>query len=133
MMKKVKACIAAILVMSLIIGTNVFASTTTVYCAKKQTWTKAGSMPRTGDFSFVFIWADSVYPNSGKDTYKKIQAVLENSKGTHISSIITLTEGDYSSELYIKDGYLSNKTVYAYFRGNNPDYAAYADVSYYSN
>lgn len=102
---------------------------------KNQVWTGKYSVTRSGNVSYVFASLDSVYPASGTDNYEKIQARIVNGQGTMIlrdGSYATLKEGTGYQKLYIKDGYLNEKTVYLQFRGNSND-AAEAVVNYLGN
>lgn len=98
---------------------------------KDQAWTESKSVSRSGAYSYVWASLDSVYPTGGSDNFSKIQARVVNFKGVLImtSSYKVLNEGDGYQELYIKEGYLANKTVYIQFRGNSNE-AAEAVVNY---
>ncbi len=106
----------------------------TVYLSKGQEWTTSYSASRTMAFSYVSSKLYSVYPEKGKDNFKKIQVRVVDGSGTLISNSTysTLTEGAGWNSIALKDGYLNYSTVYFQFRGNSSE-AAYADVDYYGN
>ena len=108
-------------------------ASTMISLPENQVWTSKAAISRTGSFSFVYAKCESVYPSSGSDNFTKIQTRLVNSSGKLImkKDYETLTEGKASSLLYIKEGYLADKTVYIQFRGNT-NAAAEAVVDYYS-
>lgn len=68
---------------------------------KNQIWTSSYEVTRTGSFSFVYVACDSVYPVSGVDTFKKIQARITSSTGKLMmdSEFKTLTEGELLKKL----------------------------------
>lgn len=101
---------------------------------ENQVWTESMSMERSGYFSFAWASLESVYPLSGTDNFKKIQARIVNSSGSSImdSSYVVLEEGKDGERLYIKEGCLNLTTIYIQFRGNTSK-AAEAVVSYGGN
>lgn len=101
---------------------------------KDQVWTSGQAVSRTGNYSYVSVSLDSVYPTSGSDYFTKIQAKLVNRIGVLImtSNYVILKEGDGYQNLHIQEGYLASKLVYIKFRGNT-DAAAEAIVNYTGN
>ena len=101
---------------------------------KNQVWTGKLSVTRSGNVSYVSASVDSVYPTSGTDNFEKVQARVVNAQGNLIMSenYVVIKEGTSYQKLYIKDGYLNEKTVYLQFRGNT-DAAAEAVVNYLGN
>ena len=81
---------------------------------ENQVWTESMSMERSGYFSFAWASLESVYPLSGTDNFKKIQARIVNSSGSSImdSSYVVLEEGKDGERLYIKEGCLNLTTIY---------------------
>ena len=100
-----------------------------------QTWTSGNSITRSGNYSYAYARNHSVYPYSGTDQYELIQCRIVNSAGTRISeeTYVTLSEtAGSSTPVYLREGYLSYKTIVFQFRGNSTN-AAYTVVSYYSS
>ena len=104
----------------------------TVYLSKDQAWTQSYSESRSMRFSSVSSKLFSVYPEKGKDNFKKIQVRVLDGNGSLISNsdYTVLTEGAGWKDIELKNGYLINSTVYFQFRGNSSE-AAYADVDYF--
>lgn len=100
-----------------------------------QAWVNGTTITRTGNYSYAYARNHSVYPSSGTDQYELIQCSIVNSSGIRISekTYVTLDETDaWYTPVYIREGYLSYKSIVFQFRGNSTN-PAYAVVSYYSN
>ena len=136
-MKKRMIICATALVLSCASFISAFAkSNVVVYLPVNQIWSAASLENRTGNYSYVQVGCDSVYPTSGTDNFTKIQArICRNNSGTlqllMNKSYIVLTEGAGLSKIYIKEGYLNTTTVHFQFRGNSSS-AAEAVVDYYA-
>lgn len=110
------------------------ASDVLIYLGANQGWSDRNvtSDTRSGDYESVYAKCHSVYPESGIDTFTKIQARVTNMYGLciGINDYVVLTEGaSQYTHLYIDDAYLNLKTAYFQFRGNT-NKAAYSTVSY---
>lgn len=132
MKKKISISIMVILLL-FISCIPVFATTSNYYLPAQQIWTASGVETRTGNYSYVQIGCDSVYPLEGADNFKKIQARIRNVDKAVImnGSYVVLTEGAGLTNVTIKEGYLGTSTVFFQFRGNSQE-AAYAVVTYYA-
>ena len=134
--KKMLGKIGACLLVAATIGTslNVNASVTSVtklHLLQGQVIT-ARAATRTGKYSYIRVRCDSVYPDTGgKDTYTKMQVGVKGVTGSPtMSGYTTIKEGNDFYNISLYDGTLDNYTIAIYFRGNDPDKSAYADVSY---
>ena len=90
---------------------------------------------RSGNYSTVTSRVYAVYPpGGGTDNFSRIQVRVTNRSGVVISegSYYTLNENnaDFTS-LSLKEGYLATTNITFQFRGNDPNYSAYADTYYY--
>lgn len=97
-----------------------------------QAWMCAGTDDRLGAFSYAQARNHSVYPKSGNDFFSKIQCKITNKYGNLlcVNNYYTLDEGDSKfTQMDIREGMLTEKTVYFYFRGNSQK-SAEAVVSY---
>lgn len=95
--------------------------------------TGAYGVPRTTNYSYVQVKANSVYPtgNYDKDTFTKCKTVIcQNDTNTIISATYTLTEGSGFTNVYIYQGYLSLTKVNIRFAGNDPFLGAVVNFSY---
>ncbi|MBQ3584388.1 MAG: hypothetical protein IJA27_06715 [Lachnospiraceae bacterium] len=134
MKKKIMKILSVGLMMGMIVGTNAFAAVPTrretIFLDFNQQWNGRAAISRTGDYSTVYARCYSVYPaDGGTDNYTKIQAKISTIAGVDISDVVTLNETATSNtSISIKEGYLSTTSIRFSFRGNNPDYSAYADV-----
>ena len=138
-MKKVVSMFITVMLVGLMCCINVFASSAT----NQYVRVPAGSsyfpgnvnVTRTKNYSYVSVNIQSVYPDSGTDTFTKCKVKLYRADATNtaISNEYTLTEGSGYKSVYIKDGYLNLSTVGLYFAGNNPNYGANILYSYNGN
>lgn len=141
MKKKIFAVLSLVLITSTIIGTNVFAVTDQIISvSKNMTWTDVDYLYRSGIDPYVTASCSSVYPNSGEDNFTRIQVGLKGTPNSPSGETIinwygsyTLYEGEGDTKVQILDQYLSYKNIRICFRGNDPDYAAKAVVSYSTN
>lgn len=103
-----------------------------IYLPPNQAWMTAGSVTRTGNFSYTKAGCDSVYPTSGSDNFTRIQVRLKNAGGMVISTKAStvLTEGNGTEKIYLREGYMATTPVTFQFRGNSSS-AAYAIVDYF--
>lgn len=134
MAKKVINGVLIVFLMCMVFGTNAFALSAskreTIYLQANQKWNGRAGITRTGAYSEVYARCYSVYPtNGGTDKFTRIQVKISTIPGEDISDIYTLNETSTgNTSIKIKEGYLTTSTVRFSFRGNDPDYAAYADV-----
>lgn len=131
--KRIITTIVAMAMFCMMSMSTLAATKVIVSLPENQVWTAGAPISRSGSFSYLWAGCDSVYPTSGKDSFTKIQVRLVSASGESImkDDIETLTEGETSKLLYIKDGHLALKTVYIQFRGNTSA-AAEAVVEYFS-
>ena len=136
-MRKWKSVIVTVLVFAFMIGTTVVqgkATTQTVYLRKNQLVNFGSYLERSGNYDYILVKCDSVYPPSGTDNYKKMQCSLRSGENLqHVGSgdvYVVLTEGQGYTKIYLQKDYLSLKAVCLYYRGNDPDKDAYANVTY---
>lgn len=131
--KRITIIIVAMLMFCMMSMSALAAINVHISLPKDQVWTDSLDVSRTAGFSYVKASCDSVYPTSGSDNFTKIQVRIVNSSGALImtSNYEVLKEGDGYKMLYIKEGYLANKTVYLQFRGNSSA-AAEAVVNYFA-
>lgn len=105
----------------------------TVYVRENCIMSRAvAGATRSTQNSYVLVSADSVYPVSGQDTYKKCRTRLYHPAigNTPISDEYVLTEGTGYTKIVIKEGYLGWNKFDLYFAGNNPVLPAYVAYSY---
>jgi len=135
MKKKIAAVISTVLMIVLIAGTNVFAVRETIPLGANQVWNTRSAVARSTYYSYVAARCYAVYPpNGGNDNFTRVQVRAKNASGIVITSIVTLYEtADTTTSIDIFEGYLNATSVTFQFRGNDPDYAATADVFYYGN
>lgn len=138
-MKKAINSLGAILLLTMIILLNadmkVMASSGSgiVYVRENCVMTRAvAGATRSMQNSYVLVSADSVYPPTGNDTYKKCKTQLYHPAigNVSISNEYILTEGTGFYKIVIKDGYLGWDKFDLHFAGNNPAYSAYVAYSY---
>ena len=103
----------------------------TIYLLPNQVWTDRYDHTgvRTGSYSYVDVTCHSVYPESGRDTYSKMQVRLADTYGNDLSSIYTIKEATGANKVYLLEGYLNITNIYYEFRGNSSS-DAYASVTY---
>ncbi len=130
---KLKVFIITILVFCIMSIPTFAAMSRTVYLAPNQLWTDRwdSSHSRSGQENSVFAKCDSVYPESGWDTFTKIQVRVADTYSNIISadSYYTLTEGEGYTTIPLNDTGKKVSTVYFQFRGNT-NKAANASVTY---
>lgn len=133
MKKKISILIAAFLLVCISSIPVLAATDVNLYIPAQQVWTAGLIEARTGNYSYVQVGCDSVYPLQGSDNFKKIQAQIRNPDQAVImsNSYAILTEGNGLSKITIKEGYLSTRNVFFHFRGNSSE-AAYAVVDYHA-
>ncbi len=114
---------------------NVFATRSTITLKTKQIWNVRTSLTRTTRYSYLTARCFAVYPTGGgKDNFTRVQVKATNTGNTNITNVITLNETSSApTNIPIIEGYLNESSVKFCFRGNNPDYSAYADVDYLAN
>lgn len=100
--KKLLSCIAVLGIVCITYMPVSAQSNKTILLPKNQVWTQSYSENRTGNYSYVQVGCDSVYP----------------------------LNGDALSSIDIKEGYLKTTKVRFQFRGNSKE-AANAVVDYY--
>lgn len=116
----------------LILGTNLFAARELFVLPANQIWVSRNTT-RTGKYRDVTARLFKVFPYDNRDDdFTRIQARVTSSNGTPISDIYTLYETDnVPTAIMLHNGKLDITDIRVQFRGNNPNYAAYADVFYY--
>ncbi len=90
------------------------------------------NLTRTGNYSYVTVTADSVYPTDGStDEFTRCRTKLTENKVSplDISKVYTLTEG-VSFNVSIKEGWLQISPFRLYFSGNDERYSAYIAYTY---
>lgn len=91
------------------------------------------NLTRTGNYSYVTVTADSVYPTDGStDNFTKCKTKLTENKVVspyEISEVYTLVEGT-PYNVKIKEGYLQISPFRLYFSGNDERYSAYIAYTY---
>lgn len=138
-MKKWKSVFVTVLVFAFMIGTTAIqgsATTQTVYMRTGQLVALSHYVERSGSSSYVLVKCDSVYPPSGTDNYQRMQCSLRS--GTTLQYLgkkdadvfVVLKEGEGYKKIYLEEDSLYEKGVIFYFRGNDPDKDAYANVTY---
>lgn len=138
-MNKKKGIITAIVAMAMFCMTSIsaFAATTSVenkliYLPENQKWSNNDTMSRSGCNNFVSASLSSVYPESGNDSYTRIQVRILSPSGYDIMDgvdYVVLHEGQGYQPITIRNGWLFLENVRIQFRGNKND-DAYAIVSY---
>jgi hypothetical protein len=133
--KKFAVIVVLVLLVSLALSVHAFARVTlqtTVYLPSQQKWSSAVSHTRSGMFSTVGAYCESVYPpGGGIDTYTKMQFKVTTTWGQDMTDVVTISENDANfTYVSIKEGTYNEKNVNFLFRGNNPSYDAYAVVQY---
>ena len=129
--KKLGSIFLIMMILALNIQAMASAYNVTVYLEPDQIWSDRIDHPgpRSGNYSYVEVTCHSVYPESGLDTYSKMQARVSNMYGQNISLPYTIKEGDGANQISILEGYLGTTNIYYEFRGNSR-FSAYATVSY---
>lgn len=135
MKRKLTITISTLLVILTMSISNVFATRSTIMLKTKQVWNVQASLTRTARYSYLTARCFAVYPTGGgKDNFTRVQVKATNTGNTNITNVITLYEtSSGSTNIPIIEGYLNETSVKFSFRGNNPNYAAYADVEYLAN
>ena len=130
-MKKFSKMLSICFIFTLIFTSHAFAARETITVPVNQGWV-VKSDTRSGNYATVYSRLYAVYPTKGgTDNFTRVQVKVTSSGGTAMSGIVTLFETATSNtSISLKNGTLSNKSVKFQFRGNDPDYAAKADVSY---
>ena len=139
MKKKLTTILSTAFMITLIAGSTTLAGTSnreTVTLSKNQVWKNASVIvSRSKNNSTLEAQCYSVYPtNGGTDKFTRVQTRAYTTTGLAMTDTYTLNETNSAvTILNIKEGYLSHSPVQFKFRGNDPDYAAKADVYYYGN
>lgn len=132
--KKIINSILVMILACMVLSTSAFAvapsKRETIYLSSGQKWNGRAAITRTGDYSTVYARCYAVYPtDGGEDKFTRIQVKISTIPGVDISDIYTLRESEAENKsIKIREGYLSETSVRFSFRGNDPDYAAMADV-----
>ena len=137
MKKSFKKIIASSIATISILGVscfNIYATSRTITVSTGQAWTYMSSETRTQAYGFLSMKLNAVYPqNGGTDNFRYLQGSA-NSNAQQLCNVVTLDEqygGGYYPDIY--EGMLNTTSVQFKSRGNDPDYAAKADVNYYAN
>lgn len=137
-MEKLKKTLATLVVLLLLVdmaNKDVFAARQLITLEDEQIPTCIHTS-RSRSYSYVSVRCYAVYPpNGGTDTYTRIQATVINPA---TSFPITPTAVLYESAtgntyLNIAQGYLGLSQITVAFKGNDPKFAAVADVYYDGN
>ena len=132
MKKKLKAIFSVTLLLGMIFATDVFAESVreVVRVNINQMWTARPEISRSTNYSYVTARAYAVYPTDGsEDDFENVQVVVRDGN-VIISNVYVLNEEVGNENIDIHEGHLAVSEVTFAFRGNDPDYAAYADVYY---
>lgn len=126
--------IAVLLVM--MFSLNTFASSgqnLTVQVGKDSVFVNGVSKAsRSGDYNYVYVNIQSVYPLEGKDNFTKCKVRIYKCDwtGAAFSNIYTLTEGNGNQIISLYNGGLSCLKFDIRFAGNDPEYGAKIQFSY---
>lgn len=132
--KRIPAFLAFLMLAGCLFTTTAFAKDETILLPQSQIWAVRSSIERTGKYSYVEAKVNSVYPvNGGIDTFTKVQVKVYTDALKTFSNTYTLSETSSSStQIALNEGFLDEDNVKLAFRGNNADYSAYANVTYYA-
>ena len=116
---------------AIVLCTTAYAKTETVYLAVNQMWGERPAVTRSGAYSYAEARCNAVFPtNGGTDNMRYIQTHITTTGGLNLTDVYTLDETTASdTQMFIKDGYLNEKTIVFAFRGNTSQ-SATANVSY---
>lgn len=131
---KKSVTVVVVLAMCCMMCFSVAAARATIMLPPNQNWSVGKTDTRTGNYGYVSVGCDSVYPVSGTDNFQYIQARILNESGNLImdDSYTIIKEGTGLQSIDIKQGYLNTKIVTFQFRGNTSSNAV-AEVTYYAN
>lgn len=139
MKKRILSIIITTIILMSMIGTNALAVTVPssvinrdITVGKDQKWTYVAPISRTTKYSYFKASCTTVHPTGGTDNFEYIQATGKTMDGLVWGSIATIREGYGYYKITLSDGYLDQKYIAVYFRGNSPNYGAEATVSFYS-
>ncbi|MCM1288827.1 MAG: hypothetical protein NC240_11005, partial [Clostridium sp.] len=78
---------------------------------------------RTGNYNYIYVNVESVYPVEGKDTFTKCKVRIYKCDwtGAAFSNIYTLTEGNGNQTINLYNGGLSCLQFDIRFAGNDPE------------
>lgn len=133
-LKSMKKIVAVILIATFVLSSSILslAVSADVYIPANQAWTSDSDNTdsRSGNYSTVYARCHTVYPDSGTDSFSKIQVQVTNGYGVNVSNVYILSEtASSSTEIPIKEGYLGIRFVGFKFRGNSSS-DANSSVSY---
>lgn len=139
MRKKIINVLSVVMFVCMLLPKNVYAATgggsVTVGIGSVYV-TGVSGVHRTGDYSYVSVKANSVYPTEDKkDNYTtcKVRLYQNDSTSTAISDEYTVKEGTGYTDVGINQGHLSLHWLNICFAGNDPRYGAVIDFSYDSH
>ena len=139
MRKKIINVLSVVMFVCMLLPKNVYAATggdsVTVGTGSVYV-TGVSGVHRTGDYSYVSVKANSVYPTEYKEdnyTRCKVRLYKNDSTSTAISNEYIITEGSAYKDIEINQGYLSLHWLNICFAGNDPRYGAVIDFSYDSH
>lgn len=88
--------------------------------------TGVSNASRTGNYNYIYVNIQSVYPLQGTDNFTKckVRVYKRDWTGAAFSNEYTLTEGYGNQTISLYNGGLSCLQFDIRFAGNNPDYGA---------
>ncbi len=136
MSKKISNIVSVIILLVLMASTNILAATPTndYLLPKNLGWVYSASYTRSTAYSYGDARLNAVFPQTGgTDNFRYCwtkPAVYANGNWVIVGNEVQLdeTKGTYQ-HVYIKEGYLNNKSMIFMFRGNDARYSATANVT----
>lgn len=136
MKKKFMSILGVPLLLVMMFSLNSFASSgqnLTVQVGTGSTFvTGVSNASRTGNYNYVYVNIESVYPVEGKDNFTKCKVRIYKGDwtGAAFSNEYTLTEGYGNQTISLYNGGLSCLKFNIKFAGNDPEYGAKIHFSY---
>lgn len=133
MKNKIMSLVAFVFVVCTIMSTSSLAARSIVSLPANQVWVYR-TLTRSGNYSYLNVNLHDVYPESGFDTYTRIQVQMTNTSNVNIAvgTPTVIYEGQGLYKYHLREGYVSTKTIRFQFRGNSSK-PALADVTYLAN
>lgn len=136
MKRKFMSVLSLSLLLVMVFSLNSFASLAedlTIQVEKGSVFVNGVSnASRTGNYNYVYVNIESVYPIEGKDTFTKckVRIYKRDWTGAAFSDIYTLTEGKGNQTINLYNGGLTCLKFDIRFAGNDPEYGAKIHFSY---